>query len=143
MEIRLFCGICHAELTDSVNVLLASEFDMLRTFDLPKPDSDRPEERCRILGDQLMERCPNLHTVASTLREVHSADCNGWSACLNCRGTFYTSKKYEIGHIVDRIGAGDAFIGALVYGLEHYGPGQQAGVRNGRRLPEAQHCGRL
>ena len=55
-----------------------------------------------------------------------SADCNGWSACLNCRGTFYTSKKYEIGHIVDRIGAGDAFIGALVYGLEHYGPGQQA-----------------
>ena len=93
------------ELTDSVNVLLASEFDMLRTFDLPKPDSDRPEERCRILGDQLMEQCPNLHTVASTLREVHSADCNGWSACLNCRGTFYTSKKYEIGH---------------------YGPGQQA-----------------
>lgn len=114
------------ELTGSVNVLLASEFDMMRTFGLPKPDSERPEERCRILGDQLMERCPDLHTVASTLREIHSADCNGWSACLNCRGTFYTSKKYEIGHIVDRIGAGDAFAGALVYGLEHYGPGQQA-----------------
>lgn len=122
---------CSAEsamrkLTDSVNVLLASEFDMMRTFGLPRPETDCPEERCRILGNQIMKVCPNLHMVASTLRVMHSADCNGWSACLNAGGNFYTSKKYEIGHIVDRIGAGDAFAGALIYGLEHYAHHQQA-----------------
>ena len=114
------------ELTQSVHVLLASEFDMMRTFDLPRPDSEEPEERCRILGNQLMERCPGVRVIASTLREIRSADSNGWSACMNCGGSFYRSKKYEIGHIVDRIGAGDAFAGGLIYGLEHYAQRQQA-----------------
>ena len=30
---------------------------------------------------------------------------------------FYQSKRYDITHIVDRVGGGDSFMGGLIYGL--------------------------
>ncbi|MBD8349956.1 PfkB family carbohydrate kinase, partial [Dysgonomonas sp. HGC4] len=32
----------------------------------------------------------------------------------------YQSKRYDISHIVDRVGGGDSFMGGLVYGLITY-----------------------
>lgn len=32
----------------------------------------------------------------------------------------FESKKYYISHIVDRIGAGDAFMAGIIYGLIHF-----------------------
>jgi 2-dehydro-3-deoxygluconokinase len=32
----------------------------------------------------------------------------------------FKSTQYEITHIVDRVGGGDSFMGALIYGLIHY-----------------------
>ena len=32
----------------------------------------------------------------------------------------YESAQYQITHIVDRVGGGDSFMGALIYGLIHY-----------------------
>lgn len=55
-------------------------------------------------------------TVAITLRESYSASVNGWSAMLYTGGNSYFSKKYEI-QLVDRVGGGDSFVGALVYAL--------------------------
>ena len=60
------------------------------------------------------------------LRESHSADWNGWAACLNDGKDFYVSKKYEIRDIVDRVGGGDSFAGGLLYGLNHYEDKQSA-----------------
>ena len=34
----------------------------------------------------------------------------------------YTSKTYELTHIVDRVGSGDAFAGGLIYGLLQLSP---------------------
>ena len=64
--------------------------------------------------------------IAITLRESHSADWNGWAACLNDGKDFYVSKKYEIRDIVDRVGGGDSFAGGLLYGLNHYEDKQSA-----------------
>ena len=64
--------------------------------------------------------------IAITLRESHSADYNGWAACLNDGEHFYVSKKYEIRDIIDRVGGGDSFAGGLIYGLNHYADRQQA-----------------
>ena len=58
----------------------------------------------------------NLQAVAVSLRDSLSASHNGFAACLNDRKEFATSRKYEITHIVDRIGAGDAFAAGLIYG---------------------------
>jgi len=70
------------------------------------------------LTAQVLAEFPNLKTIAVTLRESRSASHNGWSACLNDRQTFRVSRHYEITHIVDRVGGGDAFAGGLIYGLQ-------------------------
>ena len=78
------------------------------------------------LGDKVLANYPNMKMIAITLRESHSADWNGWAACLNDGENFYVSKKYEIRDIVDRVGGGDSFAGGLIYGLNHYEDKQQA-----------------
>lgn len=63
------------------------------------------------------ETFPNLRYQAITLRESYSANHNGWSACLFAGQTFLHSVRYDLTHIVDRVGAGDAFAAGLIYGL--------------------------
>ncbi len=69
------------------------------------------------LGKKVLNAFPNLKLIAITLRESRSADCNGWSACLNDRERFILSRKYEITDIVDRVGGGDSFAAGLIHGL--------------------------
>jgi 2-dehydro-3-deoxygluconokinase len=54
--------------------------------------------------------------VAITLRESESASINHWSACLLDGDRFHLSRRYTI-HVVDRVGAGDAFCGGLIAAL--------------------------
>jgi 2-dehydro-3-deoxygluconokinase len=68
------------------------------------------------LTAQLLTAYDNLQAVAVSLRDSVSASHNGWSACLNDKKEFATSRKYEITHMVDRIGSGDAFAAGLIYG---------------------------
>ena len=55
--------------------------------------------------------------IASTLRESFSASHNGWKAMIYDGKEFYSSKRYDIQPIVDRVGGGDAFSGGLIHGL--------------------------
>jgi 2-dehydro-3-deoxygluconokinase len=55
--------------------------------------------------------------IASTLRESFSASHNGWKAMIYDGEEFYSSKRYDIQPIVDRVGGGDAFSGGLIHGL--------------------------
>jgi 2-dehydro-3-deoxygluconokinase len=63
------------------------------------------------------EAYPNLKTIVLTRRESRSASNNAWSACLDDREQFIESRNYEITHIVERVGGGDAFDAGLIYGL--------------------------
>jgi len=60
---------------------------------------------------------PNLKTIVLTRRESISASHNAWSACLDDGKHFIESRRYEITHIVERVGGGDAFDAGLIYGL--------------------------
>jgi len=73
----------------------------------------RYEQLCR----NVFAVFPNLKYQAITLRESHSASHNGWSACLYNGRQFFVSTKYDLTHIVDRVGAGDSFAAGLIYGL--------------------------
>jgi 2-dehydro-3-deoxygluconokinase len=76
-------------------------------------------ERYRALCEKVLQAFPNLKKQAITLRESHSASHNSWSGCLHNGEGFVVSRRYEITHIVDRVGAGDAFAAGLIYGLSN------------------------
>ncbi|MDR0994692.1 MAG: sugar kinase [Tannerella sp.] len=73
---------------------------------------------------QLKERFPRIGKIAITLRGAINANHNTWKGLLYADGTLYQSRPYDITHIVDRVGGGDAFMGGLIYGLLAY-PGEE------------------
>ena len=118
------------ELAKYVDVAIANEEDVQKsleiTVDVNIESGELDREKYCALGDKVLEAYPNMQYIAITLRESHSADWNGWAACLNDGKDFYVSKKYEIRDIIDRVGGGDSFAGGLIYGLNHYEDKQSA-----------------
>ena len=112
------------ELAKYVDVAIANEEDVQKsleiTVDVNVESGELDREKYRALGNKVLEAYPNMKCIAITLRESHSADWNGWAACLNDGKDFYVSKKYEIRDIIDRVGGGDSFAGGLIYGLNQY-----------------------
>ncbi len=119
-----------AELAKYVDVAIANEEDVQKslgiTADVDVSSGELSREKYRELGDKVLAAYPDMKMIAITLRESHSADWNGWAACLNNRTHFYVSKKYEIRDIIDRVGGGDSFAGGLIYGLNKYDDPRQA-----------------
>jgi len=109
------------ELVTHVQVGIANEEDCQRALgieiDVDVEEGELDRDRYRHLAERVLEAFPNLEKQAITLRESRSADHNGWSACLHDGREFSLSRRYEITHIVDRVGAGDAFAAGLIYGL--------------------------
>ena len=118
------------ELANYVDVAIANEEDVQKaleiTTDVVVESGELDREKYKALGQKVLDAYPNMKMIAITLRESHSADWNGWAACLNDGKNFYVSKKYEIRDIVDRVGGGDSFAGGLIYGLNAYEDKQQA-----------------
>jgi len=118
------------EMAKYVDVAIANEEDVQKsleiTIDVNVESGELDREKYRELGNKVLETYPNMKMIAITLRESHSADWNGWAACLNDGKEFYVSKKYEIRDIIDRVGGGDSFAGGLIYGLRTYDNKQDA-----------------
>jgi 2-dehydro-3-deoxygluconokinase len=74
---------------------------------------------------QLQAKFPRARKVIITLRGSINANHNTWGGCLYAEGVLHRSKRYDITHIVDRVGGGDSFMGGLIYGLLTY-PGDDA-----------------
>lgn len=60
---------------------------------------------------------PNMSAVATTLRTVHSATVNGWSAVLFSDDRFHYATNRPDLEVFDRVGGGDGFASGLAYGL--------------------------
>jgi 2-dehydro-3-deoxygluconokinase len=70
-----------------------------------------------VLYDQIFEMCPNLHTVATTLRYSVSASHQRIGGILYDGKSVFNADIKEVTPVVDRVGSGDAFMGGLIYGL--------------------------
>ena len=112
------------DLVKYVDVGIANEEDCQKSLgisaDVDVEGGELDIKKYEALSQKMMEVFPNLSVMAITLRESHSADHNGWSACLRDADRFHMSKHYEINNIVDRVGGGDSFASALIYALESY-----------------------
>lgn len=67
------------------------------------------------ITSRTLDAFPNLRAVLMTMRETRSASHTLWGACVNNRDEFLVSRKYEIAHIVDRVGSGDSFSAGWIY----------------------------
>ncbi|GAA0483580.1 sugar kinase [Parasphingorhabdus litoris] len=119
------------ELVKHVDVGIANEEDCQKSLgisvDVDVETGELDARKYEALSEKVLELYPDMSTIAITLRESHSADRNGWSACLRDRNNdFLLSRHYEITDIIDRVGGGDSFASALIYGLNSYEDRQQA-----------------
>lgn len=78
-----------------------------------------------VLYKKLFELCPNLKTVATTLRYSVSASHQRIGGILFDGKTIFNAAIKDVTPVVDRVGSGDAFMGGLVYGLLTYGTNTQ------------------
>ena len=60
---------------------------------------------------------PNIKKVATTERNSISSSHNKLKGVLWNGKQLFQSKEYDLTHIVDRVGAGDAFMAGLIYGM--------------------------
>jgi len=123
-------GEVMSELVRYCDIAIGNEEDAAQVFGIHAPDTDVTSgqveaTKYRFVCEALAERFPNLKTIAITLRGSISASHNTWSGILWEGGTLYTAPTYDITHIVDRVGGGDAFMGGLIYGLLTYGADRQ------------------
>lgn len=108
-------------LMEYVDVLFTNEEEAETVFGIAARESDVKggkisERGFEDVAVQLLERF-DLRYVSITLRESLSATENNWSGMLFDGKRFYTSRKYHMDYIVDRIGGGDAYSSGIIYGL--------------------------
>lgn len=113
-------------LVEGCDVILGNEEDAEKVFGIKpegfevhdtggKVDAAEFESVCK----QLMQKFPRAKKVIITLRGSINANHNTWGGCLYS-DKLYQSRRYDITHIVDRVGGGDSFMGGLIYGLLTY-----------------------
>lgn len=109
-----------SKLMEYVDVCIANEEDAEKVFGIKADDTSVTGGKLDRDGyinvaKKLIDRF-GFEKVAITLRGSISASDNKWGAMLYSDGKSYFSKNYLI-HIVDRVGGGDSFVGALLYAL--------------------------
>jgi len=119
-------GEVMGELVKYADIAIGNEEDAEKVFGIKAPGVDVLKgkveaEKYLYVAKELMKRFPNLSKVAITLRGSISASHNTWSGVLYDGKNFYTAPTYDITHIVDRVGGGDAFAAGLIYGLLKFG----------------------
>ena len=115
------------ELVAGCDIILGNEEDAEKVFGI-KPEGFNVEhtggevnaEEFQSVCTQLMNKFPRAKKVIITLRGSINANHNTWGGVLYSNDTLYQSKRYDITHIVDRVGGGDSFMGGLIYGLLTY-----------------------
>ena len=120
-------------LVECCDIILGNEEDAEKVFgikpegfDVTATEGKVDSAAFRSVCEQLMERFPRAKKVIITLRGSINANHNTWGGVLFDGERLYQSPRYDITHIVDRVGGGDSFMGGLIYGLREYKDDERA-----------------
>ena len=115
------------ELTSYCDIILGNEEDAEMHFGIKPKGLNVVKDGNKVKAEAYLSVCqqmqikfPRAKKVITTLRGSISASHNKWSGILYDGKSLYKSREYEITHIVDRVGGGDSFMGALIYALINY-----------------------
>jgi 2-dehydro-3-deoxygluconokinase len=112
-------------IVEHVDVLVGNEEDLQMGLGIPGPKvAERTGAQARELDpgvflgmmDKVTEMYPQVKIVATTLREVHSANRHNWGAVAWIDGQSYVSPTREL-DVYDRVGGGDGYAAGFFYGL--------------------------
>jgi len=98
---------CMTELMDYTDILVTTEEDTERVFDIT---ADTYEKVAKKLTDKF-----DFEVVAITLRDNISMWRNDWTAIAYKDGVVHDDMTYEL-ELVDRVGGGDSFTAGFLYG---------------------------
>ncbi len=108
------------KIAEHVDVLIGNEEDLQTGLGIKGPEVTAKSKFDTTVFFQMIERVirefPNIKMVATTLREVESANKHQWGAVLWYDGEKFETPKTEL-TVLDRIGGGDGFATGLIYGL--------------------------
>ncbi|KAA6320848.1 2-dehydro-3-deoxygluconokinase [termite gut metagenome] len=114
-------------LVEGCDIILGNEEDCEKVFGI-KPESfdvtatggEVNAAEFESVCAQMIKRFPRCKKMIVTLRGAINANHNTWVGVLYSDGSLKISQRYDITHIVDRVGGGDSFMGGLIYGLITY-----------------------
>lgn len=114
------------EIAGYVDVMIGNEEEFTKCLGLQVEGQDASFRHLNVDGykkmiEEAVKDYPNFRVVATTLRTVHTATVNDWSALCWADGEIYKSKNFERIEVLDRVGGGDSFASGLIYGLMTYG----------------------
>ena len=108
------------KLLEYCDVILADVDAAKLYFNIHPDENNLVESTCSLLKEKL----PNVKYIAMTMRYQNNAS-NEYVGYLWNNGAVVSSTTYKIDNIAERIGAGDAFMAGLIYGLQEQQPLQQ------------------
>jgi 2-dehydro-3-deoxygluconokinase len=116
-------------IVENVDVLVGNEEDLQMGLGIPGPELAAhskldPSTFFGMIG-QVVKKFPRLRVVATTMREVHSANRHSWGAVAWINGQTFSSPTCEL-DVYDRVGGGDGFASGLFYGLLSGEPEEEA-----------------
>lgn len=119
------------EIAKYIDVMIGNEEDFTAALGFKVEGNDENLKSLNIEGyknmiNEVVKTYPNFKVVATTLRTVHTATINDWSAICWADGKIYQSREYKNLEILDRVGGGDSFASGLIYGLMTTGDPEKA-----------------
>lgn len=114
-------------LVEGCDIILGNEEDCEKVFgikpegfDVTTTGGEVNAAEFESVCTQMIKKFPHCKKMIVTLRGAINANHNTWGGVLYSDDSLKISKRYDITHIVDRVGGGDSFMGGLIYGLITY-----------------------
>jgi len=111
-----------AKIMPYVQVLIGNEEDFEKCLGTKAEGSggdysQLDPEGYKAVAREVASRYRGLQLVGTTLRVARTGLLNDWRTLVYDRNDFHLSRVYENLELVDRIGGGDSFSSAIIYGL--------------------------